>query len=404
MLSGATPYARETAGRLPELPAAAASVGTAPVPALPDGHGLRVAIISDAAPERNGVGAYYRDLAEHLRAAGAQVELIAPRYRAGRWYGGLALPLPGDPTQRFLIPSPWLLYRRLRRLRPTAVIVPTPGPFGLLGMLLARWWRVPLVVGFHTHLERLTELNAHTRLFGALARGYLNGCNRLLFRAGRLTLANSPDMVRIARAMGARAAGLMGTPVPKHFLDAPVQPLRTCCARVLFAGRLAPEKNLGAVIAAAERLPELQFQIAGDGPLRDRVVAEAARLPNLTYRGWVKRARILPLIDANDVLVLPSTIESFGTIALEAMARGRLVVVSSQCGILSWELLRDGLFEIGPDEDLATALARVAELDAETLTARSLRARAAAAELNARNLGHWLGVLRDGNLDGLVVD
>ncbi|HBG96736.1 MAG TPA: glycosyl transferase family 1, partial [Chromatiaceae bacterium] len=59
-----------------------------------DASKLRVAIVSDAAPERNGVGAYYRDLAEHLKALGGRVDLISPRYRAGKWYGGLALPLP----------------------------------------------------------------------------------------------------------------------------------------------------------------------------------------------------------------------------------------------------------------------------------------------------------------------
>lgn len=368
-----------------------------------DAQGLRVAIISDAAPERNGVGAYYRDLAEHLTAAGAKVALISPRFRAGRWYGGLALPLPGDPTQRFLIPSPRLVGRRLARLAPTVIIVATPGPFGMLGMLLARWRRVPLVVGFHTHLERLTELNAHTPVFGSLARGYLNGCNRLLFRAGALTLANSPDMMRIAQGMGARRAGLMGTPVPKQFLDLPVAPVRSRCERVLFAGRLAPEKNLGVVIAAAERLPGMQFQIAGDGPLRGWVEAQAARLPNLSYIGWVKRARILPLIDGSDVLVLPSTIESFGTIALEAMARGRLVVVSAQCGILSWDLLREGLYEIGVDEDLAATLTRVAALDPAARAQRAALARVAATELTARNLRHWLSVLRDGNPDGLEI-
>ena len=41
-----------------------------------DAGGLRVAIVSDAAPERNGVGAYYQDLADHLKSAGARVELV----------------------------------------------------------------------------------------------------------------------------------------------------------------------------------------------------------------------------------------------------------------------------------------------------------------------------------------
>jgi glycosyltransferase involved in cell wall biosynthesis len=366
-----------------------------------DASDLRVAIISDAAPERNGVGTYYRDLAEHLKAAGAQVELISPRYRSGRWHGGLAMPMPGDPTQRFLIPRPGLIRHRLRRLEPNAIIIPTPGPFGMLGLLFARRHRTRLVVGFHTHFERLAALNQHWRLFGVMAQGYLNRCHRALFKASHLVLANSDEMLEVARSIGATHVGLMGTSIPKDFLDGPTRPLRPELEQVLFAGRLAPEKNLGAVVEAAEQLPQLQFRIAGDGPLREWVQEQAARLPNLEYIGWVRRQQIRPLIDATDILVLPSTIESFGTIALEAMARARLVVVSSQCGILSWDQLNRALFQIRPDETLAEALEQLIALDRDSLERKAVLGREAAREINDQNLRHWLAVLRDPNPQGL---
>jgi glycosyltransferase involved in cell wall biosynthesis len=364
-------------------------------PDIMDGSGLRIAIVSDAAPERNGVGAYYRDLAEHLKAVGARVDLISPRFRRGHWYGGLSLPLPGDPTQRFVLPSLPLVMRRMARLRPDVVIVPTPGPFGMLGLVLAKRWHARLVVGFHTHFERLAELNDDWLARGRVAQAYLNTCNRALFREGALVLANSQEMVEIARDIGAKRVGLMGTPIPKSFLDTPARPVGEGLNRVLFAGRLAPEKNLGAVVDAAAALPDMQFQVAGDGPLRPWLQQQAGRLQNLHYVGWVKRQQIMPLIDGNDALVLPSTVESFGTIALEAMARARLVVVSSECGILSWESLRRGLFQIHPNEDLGQTLARVRELDHALLQRKADIARDGAREINARNLRHWLRVLRD---------
>jgi glycosyltransferase involved in cell wall biosynthesis len=365
-----------------------------------DGTGLRIAIVSDAAPERNGVGAYYRDLAEHLKSVGVRVDLISPRFRGGHWYGGLPLPLPGDPTQRFVLPSLPLVMRRMARLRPDVVIVPTPGPFGMLGMVLAKRWHARLVVGFHTHFERLAELNDDWVLRGKVAQAYLNTCNRALFHEGALVLANSEEMLDIARSIGAKRVGLMGTPIPKVFLDTPPQPLRHGVHRVLFAGRLAPEKNLGAVVDAAAALPEVQFQVAGDGPLRAWLQEQTERLTNLHYVGWVKRQQIMPLIDGADVLVLPSTVESFGTIALEAMARGRLVVVSSECGILSWESLERGLFQIHPNETLADTLARVRALDHAILQRKADIARDGARELNARNLRHWLRVVRDEDAGG----
>ncbi|ESQ17023.1 MAG: glycosyltransferase [Thiohalocapsa sp. PB-PSB1] len=366
-----------------------------------DASKLRVAIVSDAAPERNGVGAYYRDLAEHLKALGGRVDLISPRYRAGKWYGGLALPLPGDPTQKCLLPSLSLIARRFARLSPNTVIVPTPGPFGMLGMHLARRHGARLVIGFHTHFERLAALNEDWRLRGFVAQTYLNACNRKLFHESDLVLANSEQMVAIARTIGAANVGLMGTSIPRDFLAQPVTPLGASVKRVLFAGRLAPEKNLGAVVEAAEALPEMHFLVAGDGPLRDWLTAKAEHLANLQYIGWVKRPRILPLIDSVDALVLPSTIESFGTIALEAMARGRLVVVSSQCGILSWNLLKRGLFQMREDENLSDALRRLLALDKAILERKVSIARDAARDINERNLRHWISVLAEGETRGL---
>ena len=363
------------------------------LPAPPDARGLRVAIVSDAAPERNGVGAYYQDLADHLRAAGAQVELVAPRCRSGSWYGGLALPLPGDPTQKLMVPRPSMISRRVERLRPSVVVVPTPGPYGMLGMHLARRLGADLVVGFHTHFERLTGLFKQWRLRGHIANAYLNASHRLLFSQSNLVLANSDAMVEVARRIGAPRVGLMGTPIPKRFLDRDPVPAGDSFERVLFAGRLAPEKNIERLVEAARRLPDIEFLIAGEGPLRPWVQEQCRSLPNLTQVGWVRRARILALIDSVDALVLPSQVESFGTIALEAMARARAVLVSSACGILSWELLNRGLFTIRDDEHLADALERVRDLDPALRERKARIAREAAFEINRRNLDHWLAVL-----------
>lgn len=363
---------------------------------------LRVAIVSDAAPERNGVGAYYRDLVDHLKTNVARVDLIAPRYRAGSWHGGLRLPLPGDPTQKILIPSWSRVSKRLERVRPNVIVVPTPGPYGMLGMHLAGRLGVNLVVGFHTHFEALTNLFQDWGIRARIANAYLRASHRLLFSKSQLVLANSEEMVAVARGIGARHVGLMATPIPKRFLDRPPVPAGPEFKRVLFAGRLAPEKNLDVVLEAARRLPDLEFLVAGDGPLRPWLQSQCRNLPNLSLIGWVKRARILALIDGVDALVLPSRIESFGTIALEAMARARPVLVSSACGIMSWDILNRGIFPIRDDEHLADALGRVRDLDPAIRERKASIGRAAAAEINHRNLQHWLAIL--GGAHGRAID
>lgn len=353
---------------------------------------LRLTVVSDAGAERNGVGTYYRDLVDHLRAHTEHVECISPRFTDGRWSGGLILPMPGDPTQRICVPPVWSLAARIRASRPQVIVVPTPGPYGLTGAFTARRLGIPLVTGFHTHFEKLSELYG-SRLLWRAGRAYFERVNRLLFRRSAAVLANSVEMADIARRLGAARVELMGTPVARVLVETPVQPLGASVSRILFAGRLAAEKRVPEVLEATTRLPALSFAFAGDGPLRAAVQRRAREQSNVDYLGWLDRPRLMAAMDQADVLVLPSQVESFGTIALEGMARGRLVLVSGQCGIVQWPELKGGLFRILPGESVQEALVRLAALDPGVRRRRARKAREAALELNTSNLEGWLALL-----------
>lgn len=67
-------------------------------------------------------------------------------------------------------------------------------------------------------------------------------------------------------------------------------------------------------------------------------------------------------MDRSDMLVLPSHLETFGTVALEAAARRCLVRVSSRCGLLDWEDFSGSVLRMREDESLADAIARTCGL------------------------------------------
>jgi len=352
----------------------------------------RIAIVSDAEPERNGVGAYYADLADHLRDHVEDLSVLAP----GRDddLRGLSFPLPGDSTQTLTLPNPIMVRRRLLAMRPHAIVVPTPGPWGLLAARLAGGLGARLVVGFHTHYERLADLYWHNAI-GMVPRSYMRLANRFLFDRAEVVLANSHAMAEAARALGAERVQLMGTPIPRGFIDPPPHPVSGPIRSVVFAGRLAPEKNIQAVMNAARALPDIAFTIAGDGPERVALEAQATALPNVTLTGWVARSHLPALIDGHDALVLPSHVESLGTIALEALARGRTVLVSTHCGITEWPMLDRALFRIGTGETVAQALARVASLDGAIRHRKAVLGAEGAREMNASALAGWLDVLTE---------
>jgi glycosyltransferase involved in cell wall biosynthesis len=160
-------------------------------------------------------------------------------------------------------------------------------------------------------------------------------------------------------------------------------------------GRLAAEKNVMAVVEAANACPDLTFTIAGDGPLREDIETQASVVDNLRVLGWVDRSRIVELIDEHDVLVLPSQVESFGTVALEAMVRQRLVLVSDACGIVEWPELTRGLRVISGSEILATELARCADWSEFELYSHCTRARACALRHVQWNRTQWLDHIRE---------
>lgn len=88
--------------------------------------------------------------------------------------------------------------------------------------------------------------------------------------------------------------------------------------RVCFAGRLVEKKGLQVVREAAAAFPEVEFVIAGTGPIDPR----SWSLPNVTALGWVSRAVLFELFKMSDLLLLPSRGEGFPLSVQEAMVAG----------------------------------------------------------------------------------
>ena len=369
------------------------SVATAspPMPE-PSAGALRVLICCDAAVERNGVGSYYGDLIEQLGDHLGAIELIAPGHGPKPW---LSFPLPGDRTQQAALPSPMRMRAAFRAFAPEVVIIATPGPYGMTGARLARQSNVPFIYGFHTHFEALSALY-WGRLMTRLATHYLESRNRKLFKHSALVLAHSDSMVELARNLGAPRAELAATLLPGRF-DQAAEPSSGPLRRILFVGRLAAEKRIDRLLDAAAQRPDLAFSFAGRGPLTETVIEAEKRLANVHHLGWVERDRIPALLAEHDALVLPSDVESFGTVALEAVACARPAVVSRHCGIGEWPQLATALYDFDPEQPNALTGA-LDELVALPEAERRQRARAgveAYARIREEGRARWLATLAE---------
>jgi glycosyltransferase involved in cell wall biosynthesis len=137
--------------------------------------------------------------------------------------------------------------------------------------------------------------------------------------------------------------------------------------RVLFVGRLEPDKGVVELLqAAAQASGEIPFvlQLVGAGHLRYAVEDAKAHAP-ASLR--IETAHDLPLTELfrrmRDAVavVMPSWTELFGIVALEVMGLGRPIIASKYGGVS--EVIRDGVDGILVDpfdvEGLSTALQRV---------------------------------------------
>ncbi|WP_030144598.1 glycosyltransferase family 4 protein [Glycomyces sp. NRRL B-16210] len=240
----------------------------------------------------------------------------SPRRPAPSWHRGAAM------------------LRRLGRDRPEAVLCfGWANPATRLAVLHASRTRTPLlyygdtnplspVANRHRHLRTLILRCLFRAASGAVATGALN-------REFYLAHGMAPHRVHpgvlpadVDRFAAARTEARDGSPLV-----------------IGFAGKFIPVKGTADLIVAAARLPRdepWELRLIGDGPLRPELeaLADAHGLgERVRFLGFRNTDELPTLFADIDIMVMPSHVEPRGLVAIEAMASGAAVVVSSATGV-----------------------------------------------------------------------
>jgi D-inositol-3-phosphate glycosyltransferase len=242
---------------------------------------------------------------------------------------------------------------------------------GVAALMLREAWGVPIVQMFHT-LARLKNAVARTT-DEVEPELRVREEGRLVAEVDRIVTGTVLERANLVWHYGAAAERIDIIPcgvdtelfqprsqaVAKDLLELPPDPM------LLYVGRLQPIKGLETLLAAMARLP---------GPARLLVVGGEQDEPENGHGEWL-RARVsalglgdrvrflgpqrqdrLPLFyAAAEATVMPSHYESFGMVALEAMACGTPVVASRVGGLRT--TVRDGATGYLVPEGDAAALA-----------------------------------------------
>ena len=206
----------------------------------------------------------------------------------------------------------------------------------------AHWWfpggwlassvRAPLMITCHGSDVQL------------LKRPLVRSLGRRTFSRARAVTTVSTFLAEELRTRLGAAAG------EPHITPLPVDPVpferaageaKVTPARILYAGNLIESKGVAVLLEAAALLRregrDFRVKLLGDGPLRESLAAQAARLglsDSVDWGSFVAREQMPREYAQSTVTVLPSTgEEGLGLTLVESLLAGTAVVGSARGGI-----------------------------------------------------------------------
>jgi glycosyltransferase involved in cell wall biosynthesis len=247
--------------------------------------------------------------------------------------------LPEYELQKLSFPPILQMLDYVQRERFTEIIISTPGPVGLTGLLAAKMLNLQTSGIYHTDFPQYIRILTEDSFLESVAWRYMH------WFYGQLdtVFVNSEEYRQSWIKRGFDPAKLKILP---RGLDTELfHPARRDSAffekfgasngevRLLYVGRISREKDLDLLADAYRRLRKeglpVQLFVVGHGPYSE---ALAKSLPEAFFTGYLRGTDLATAYASADIFVFPSTTDTFGNVILEAQACGLPVVVSDSGG------------------------------------------------------------------------
>lgn len=270
---------------------------------------MRILVATDAfRPQVNGVVRSLEQLAEAAEAFGVAIEFLSP-------LGFATLPLPTYAEIRLALTGVRGVAARIALMERQGafdhVHIATEGPIGYATRRFCLRRHRAFTTSYHTRFPEYVSARSRVpeALVYALLRRFHSAADGTMVAtpslARELSARGFPRLMRWSRGVDCQRfhpgkRGDLGLPRPVF----------------LYAGRLAPEKNLEAFLSLD--LPGSML-VVGDGP---SAAALRREFPRARFLGLRKGEDLARIYASADVFVFPSRTDTFGMVLLEAMASG----------------------------------------------------------------------------------
>ncbi len=300
---------------------------------------LRIAVFTETfLPKIDGIVSILTLMLRRLQELGHQVVLFGPpggpaEYAGAEIVGVGGPPLPFYPELRMNVPRP-RVWRKLQEFRPNIVHVVNPFFLGPFGILFARRLGVPILASFHTDVARYAGHYGFS--FGApILWWYM----RQIHNQADVNLCPSTAIRKDLIAQGFRRVRWWKRGIDTE-LFSPGPRDEAVRARltdghpndflVINVGRQSPEKGLKVLREHLFTRPGVRLAMVGGGPSHEDLKAHFRGTPTV-FTGFLRGQELVDAYRAADAFIMPSTTETFGLVALEAMAC-RLPVIAARSG------------------------------------------------------------------------
>jgi glycosyltransferase involved in cell wall biosynthesis len=313
-----------------------------------------------------GIEIYVHSLAKELLRLGHIVKLIVPEYPNEKSY-------PSSFEEISIITYPEFINRTRAEFRGTV-----PGK-GLPGFIASVRAEKPDIVHFHQisnsngmsifHFAAVKKLGIPV-VFTIHLQGWER--SRLIKKvfeiADRIILLSDwyheflKKKYRIAEKVSVIKSGL-----PYFERNEIAERAESECLRLLYVGRVAPEKGLHILLKAIKKIDYKLVSLSIYGQISDEEFYKKCLLfcenkRNVEWHGFVKNTEIAKVISGYDFLVLPSIVQEMSPlVVLEAFSVGVPVIGSNSGGIS--EVVQDGvngfLFEMSKSKSLKKVIEHI---------------------------------------------
>lgn len=125
-------------------------------------------------------------------------------------------------------------------------------------------------------------------------------------------------------------ADIDGGDVKQRYGIHPFTPLVFFCGRMVF--QKGPDLLVDAIPTILHNKWDTRFVFAGEGHMRQWLIDRTHGLP-VQFLGWIPDSEYVRLLNASDVVVIPSRNEPFGLVLLEAWSAEKCVVATDVGGL-----------------------------------------------------------------------